>query len=77
MQAVQRACLEAIHSVGIFVPIREPLLRDARAALNIDMDFETLLNAYFDTKEELRPKKDDLIKKALMLVQEQQEKEHE
>ncbi len=76
LQAIQRACLLAIHLVGI-IPIREPIIRDRRAALKIDMDLQTLLGAYFDTRAELQDKKEELIKKALILMQESLEKEEE
>lgn len=72
--AIQRICVDAIHLVGV-IPIRQPILRDTRAALKIDMDLPTLLNAYFDTKEELRDNKEELLKKTLLLMEEEQEKE--
>ncbi|HZW60920.1 MAG TPA: exonuclease subunit SbcD [Candidatus Babeliales bacterium] len=69
---IQRACADAIHVVGI-IPIRQPMIRDARASLKIDMDLPTLLHAYFETRQELSSKKDELIKKALLLMEEQEQ----
>ena len=39
------------------------------------MALKDLLNAYFDTKPALKERKDSLIKQALMLQQEWQQKE--
>lgn len=74
INTVQRACAEAIHVVGI-IPIHIPTVREKRSGLKVSMDLATLLGAYFDGKPELQDKREDLISKALSLVEEQQEKE--
>lgn len=76
LQTVARACAQAIHVVGI-IPIRQPALRDKRAALRVDMDFPTLLNAYLDTKDNLKDRREQLMDKALQLMQEQENKQIE
>jgi len=69
LPAIQRACADAQYVVGI-IPVREPISRERRAHMSIGMNLETLLHNYFEAKEELRTKKDDLIQKTLMLQQE-------
>lgn len=71
---VQRACGNALHVVGI-IPVHKPIAREKRAGLNVDMDLPTLLASYFDSKPELKDRKDDLIKKTLLLMEEQQTEE--
>ncbi len=67
--AIQRACQEAMYVVGIF-PIHKPVTRDRRASLKIDMDFATLLDRYFESKENLQSRKSLLIEKAFALKHE-------
>ncbi len=74
LQAVERACLHAMHIVGIY-PIRTHAAREMRAALKIDMDFATLLSTYFDGKPELKEKKQSLIEKALQLYEESKQEQ--
>ncbi len=66
LSKVQKACSAAWYTVGIF-PVRAIETRERRAALQIDMDVEHLLNAYIDTKPEHSAQKKDLIEKALKL----------
>ncbi len=73
---VQRACGNAMHVVGI-IPIHKPVAREKRIGLNVDMDLPTLLGSYFDSKPELKDRKEDLIKKAMLLVEEQQTQDTE
>jgi exonuclease SbcD len=68
---VQRACGNAMHVVGI-IPVHKPVAREKRIGLNVNMDLPTLLGSYFDSKPELKDRKEDLIKKAMLLVEEQQ-----
>lgn len=75
IQKIQEFCAQAWYIVGI-IPIRTPEIRERRAALKIDMDLSNLLSNYFDTKPELKPQKDALIKKALQLQAELQEQEN-
>ena len=71
---VQRACSTAMHLVGI-IPVHKPVAREKRIGLNVDMDLPTLLSSYFDSKPELKDRKEDLIKKTLQLMQENQDQE--
>jgi exonuclease SbcD len=76
LQAIEQACSEAIHLVGI-IPVIPHDQRERRAQANISMNLATLLEAYFATKPELVDKKQELIDKTLMLQQEVQEQELE
>jgi hypothetical protein len=69
---VQRACANAQYLVGV-IPLRTTPAREHRAAVKVGMDFPTLLNAYFDTKPELKEKKDVLIRKAVELTAQENE----
>jgi len=69
LRIIQEACQHAMFLVGI-VPIRQFELKQKRASMKVDMDIETLLNSYFDSKPELKNKKENLIKKALELQNE-------
>lgn len=76
LQAIERACSAAMHLVGI-IPIRQPSIRDKRAALKIDMDLQTLLENYFETRSATKDKKSQLIEKTLQLMQEAENQEEE
>jgi exonuclease SbcD len=76
LNVVQRACALAIHLVGI-IPLRNPVVRDRRVALKVDMDLATLLDIYFQTRSESPAKKEDYIKKTLLLMDELQQREEE
>ena len=77
LQAVQRRCSQALHLVGI-IPIRDHTTRERRiGAAKVSMDLPTLLNTYFDTKPELKDRKELLIEKTLMLLEEQSSQEQE
>jgi len=76
LQAVQKACADAIHLVGI-IPVRQPITRERRTTLKVDMDLATLLNTYFATRDDLQDKKDELIEKTLQLVQEYEDQQQE
>lgn len=69
IKTVQAACGKAHHLAGI-IPIRKPVEREQRLSMKIDMDLTTLLGAYFDSKPELKERKNYLIEKALALQQE-------
>lgn len=62
LHAVQKACSKALDLVGI-VPVHKPKNREKRLSMNIHMDLPTVLNNYFDTKEELKHKKEFLMTK--------------
>jgi len=70
LRAVQRACADAMYVVGI-LPIRQAESRERRiGAATMEMDFKSLLHAYFESKPELKDKEDGLIEKALLLAEE-------
>jgi len=71
LQFIQQACAKALHIVGI-IPIRKTITRDKRSNLKVSMDFATLLGTYFDSKPNLKSKKDELIKKAIILYEQTQ-----
>jgi exonuclease SbcD len=66
LQKVSAACSQAMYVVSI-TPVRTFEHREKRAPLKAEMDFPTLLSAYFDTKPELKHKKNILIQKTLAL----------
>ena len=75
LKIVQRICSDALYVVGI-IPIRKPDIRERRiGAMKVTMSLENLLTAYFDTKPELKEKKDELIEKTLLLWQDYQNQE--
>lgn len=76
LQKIVQACSQALYIVSI-TPIKSFEIREKRTLMNIDMDFQTILNSYFDSKTEFRDKKNDLIKKALSLQNEATEFEEE
>lgn len=76
LHTVEKVCATAMYVVGL-IPIRAHDPKERRAALNVDMDLATLLDSYFETKAEYKDKKDKLIEKALLLLEEQQQKEIE
>ncbi|MFI5332912.1 MAG: exonuclease SbcCD subunit D [Candidatus Babeliales bacterium] len=77
IQAIQRACSNAMHIVGI-IPLHTFTVKERRSNLNVNMDLPTLLDSYFASKTEYKDKKDALIEKTLLLLHEhEQEKESE
>jgi len=66
LSAVQRACSQAIYVAGI-IPIHKPIERERRAALKVDMDLTTILSRYFESKENLKDRKNVLLEKAFEL----------
>jgi len=73
LKVIQRALSTAMYVVGI-IPIHQAVKREARAAMKTTMDLPTLLDTYFETKPEFKLKKDDLIRKTLLLFEESKEK---
>jgi exonuclease SbcD len=69
LSAVERACASALDLVAI-IPVHEHKAREKRSNLKIDMDLETLLDIYFESKPELKLSKDRLIEKTLLLKDE-------
>lgn len=68
LYAITRACSAAHHIVGIF-PIYQPVARERRAALSVDMDVQTLLDKYLDAKEVAPAKKARVLQKVQELMQ--------
>ncbi len=69
LKAIQHACADAMYVVGI-IPIRPQTVRERRIGkTEVSMELPTLLGAYFDSKPELKHKKDMLIEKTLLLLQ--------
>lgn len=69
LKAVQLACADALYIVGI-IPVRPPVIRERRIGkTEVSMELPTLLGAYFDSKPELKNKKEQLIQKTLLLMQ--------
>lgn len=69
LSVVLRACQKAMYLVGV-IPVHQLAPRERRAALKIDMDFTTLLNRYFETKNLSVDEKAALMDKAFMLQHE-------
>lgn len=65
---IQNACLKAMFLVGI-IPIKKNSNKTRRALIKSNMDLETLLSNYFESKPELKNRKEALLKKALELEQ--------
>ncbi len=68
MFAITRACSKA-HFLAAVVPVFQPAVREKRAMLSVDMDFDLLLEKYFETKDLEQQRKAVLIKKAQELQQ--------
>ncbi len=76
LQKVIQACSQALYLVSI-TPVRSIEAREKRASMHVDMDFQTILETYFDSKVEFKDKKLDLIEKALILQAEIMHEEQE
>jgi exonuclease SbcD len=76
LPTIQNACSAALYVVGI-LPIRTPEKRERRANMKVDMDLASILTSYFESKEELKEKKDLLIQKTLELEAEACEHEEQ
>lgn len=63
LQEIQTACSSAI-SVASILPIRKVAVREQRANLNVNMDIETLLEKYLETKDISVKQKESLFLKA-------------
>ncbi len=73
LKIVQQACEAAHHLVGI-IPIRTTSKRVRRTgSMNVSMDMQSLLGNYFAEKPELNLKKEDLLEKAMALLEEKEE----
>lgn len=77
LKKIQYACESAMHVVGI-IPIRKSPVRERRiGAVKTTMDLSALLSTYFDTKPDLKKRKEELIQKTLLLAQEENDQEQE
>ncbi len=75
LQRIQIACEKAMYIASI-TPVRKVVIREKRASLKVDMDFNTMLDKFFDTKELDKDKKTRLLQKAQNIYsQVKQEKE--
>jgi len=74
LYALGRACTAAHHVVGIF-PVYQPVMHERRASLSVDMDLNTLLDKYLDTKDIAPAKKTRVLQKAQELMQTEQVQE--
>ena len=68
---------ETGHARCRHLPIHKPVAREKRIGLNVDMDLTNVTRSYFDSKPELKDRKEDLIKKTMQLVEENQNQETE
>lgn len=66
---LKQLCSAAHYLVGIF-PIKKPIVREQRAAVNVSMDLPTLLTHYSLVKPEIKPRLDSLFKKLHNLIEE-------
>ncbi len=66
---IKQICSPAHHLVGIF-PIKKPVVREQRAAVNVSMDLPTLLSHYSLVKQEIKPRLDSMLKKLHQLIEE-------
>jgi len=66
VKKIQLACSHSMYLVAI-IPIRDLLTRSYRTIVSNEMDLETLLNKYFDSKENLKSRSKNLIEKTLQL----------
>jgi exonuclease SbcD len=66
VKKIQLACSHAMYLVAI-IPIRDVATRSYRSILSSEMDLQTLLKNYFDSKENLKPRSENLIEKTLQL----------
>ena len=63
ISAIQRALREAMYVVGV-IPVREVVRRQSRVALKVDMDFQTVISRYIDSRDELKEMRGELLEKA-------------
>jgi len=66
IKKIQLACHTAMYLVGI-IPIKQAPMRSYRTFLSSEMDLQTLLTHYFNSKEHLKPRALQLIQKTLGL----------
>ncbi|HBS47585.1 TPA: hypothetical protein DEO28_04450 [Candidatus Dependentiae bacterium] len=69
LNAIFRACDDAIHLVGIF-PIRNLQKIERRAAFKVDMGFEEIVEKYLENREEKKEDKERILQKSRELYAE-------
>ena len=74
VKKIQLACSHTMHLVAI-VPIREMPTRTHRNFLSTEMDLQTLLKVYFESKDTLKNRSQELIDKTLQLQNEMDEEQ--
>ena len=76
MLAIQRACSSASYIASI-IPIRKVITKDRRVDIKVSMDFSTILDRYFEFKNDIGIDVKQLKKKAFQLYDELQNKDLE
>lgn len=66
LRVIQQECEQAMFLVSV-MPVRQLETKQKRTSIKIDMDLQSLLDSYFNSKPDLISKKELLIKKALEL----------
>lgn len=74
VKKIQLACSHSMYLVAI-IPIRDAPIRTHRNFLSTEMDLQTLLKVYFESKDTLKNRSASLIEKTLLLQNEMQEQE--
>ena len=74
--AIQRACSSASYIASI-IPIRKVITKDRRVDIKVSMDFSTILDRYFEFKNDIGIDVKQLKKKAFQLYDELQNKDLE
>ena len=70
LSLIQKACSNAMQVVGI-IPVKKQVRKEYRANLKVDMDLNTILNKYFDSKNLSVEQKNNLLAKAEELSKEE------
>jgi len=74
VKKIQLACSQSMYLVGI-IPIRDVPTRTHRNFLSTEMDLQTLLKVYFESKDTLKNRSNELIEKTLSLQNEMNEQD--
>jgi exonuclease SbcD len=74
LHKIEQACSKALDIAGI-IPIHQLKQRSNRMNMNIDMNLETLLSSYLETKPTLIAKKERLLSKVQELVNDLEQQE--
>ena len=74
VKKIQLACSHSMYLVAI-IPLRDLPTRSYRSILSSEMDLQTLLKNYFESKENLKDRSNNLIEKTLQLQNDVDESE--